>query len=180
MVSKVWRPIARNLKSFRPTSNDIWYLDEMIAVIRGRRHFLWYDVDNEGEVLDFRVQSKRNTKAALKLMRKLLKKQGFAPSQIVTDKLKSYHKAFRSLRLNAEHIDNKRSNDRAENSHLPVRQRERKMQKFKSPGSAQRFLNIQSAAYNSFYFQTHLINRTNLKRSRAEAFGICERAGAPA
>jgi len=124
----------------------------MVIIIRGRRHFLWRAVDNEGEVLDFLVQSKRNTKAALKLMRKLLKKQGFAPTQIVKDKLKSYHKAFRVLGLNAEHIDNKRSNNRAENSHPPNRRRERKMQRFKSPGSAQRFLNIQSATYIPFIF----------------------------
>tara|TARA_R110001599_G_C12271358_1_gene661489 strand:- start:117 stop:575 length:459 start_codon:yes stop_codon:yes gene_type:complete len=141
----------------------------MVIVIRGKRHWLWRAVDNEGEVLDFLVQSKRNTKAALKLMRKLLKKQGFAPTQIVTDKLKSYHKAFRTLGLTAEHIDSKRSNNRAENSHLPVRRRERKMQKFKSPGSAQRFLNIQSATYNNFYVQRHLVNRTYLKKYRAEA-----------
>tara|TARA_R110002074_G_scaffold281401_2_gene452739 strand:- start:293 stop:751 length:459 start_codon:yes stop_codon:yes gene_type:complete len=141
----------------------------MVIVIRGKRHWLWRAVDNEGEVLDFLVQSKRNTKAALKLMRKLLKKQGFAPTQIVTDKLKSYHKAFRTLSLTTEHIDSKRSNNRAENSHLPVRRRERKMQKFKSPGSAQRFLNIQSATYNNFYVQRHLVNRTYLKKYRAEA-----------
>jgi len=117
---KFGAPIARNLISSRPTPNDIWHLDEMVIVMRGKRHFLWRAVDSEGEVLDFLVQPKRNSKTALKLMRKLLKKQGFAPSQIVTDKLKSYHKAFRILRLNSEHIDNKRSNNRAENSHLPV------------------------------------------------------------
>jgi putative transposase len=173
---KFGEPIARNLRTSRPTPNDIWHFDEMIIVIRRKRYWLWRAVDSEGEVLDFLVQSKRNAKAALKLMRKLLKKHGFAPTQIVTDKLKSYHKAFRILGLTAEHIDNKRANNRAENSHLPIRRRERKMQRFKSPGSAQRFLNIQSATYNSFYLQRHLINRTNLKRNRTEAFGIWERA----
>ncbi|WP_443024265.1 DDE-type integrase/transposase/recombinase [Sneathiella sp.] len=98
----------------------------------------------------------------------------------MTDKLKSYHKAFRTLGLVAEHIDDKQSNNRAENSHLPVRRRERKMQKFKSPGSAQRFLNIQSATYNSFYVQRHLINRFHLKQSRAEAFCIWATATAAA
>ncbi|MEH6526838.1 MAG: IS6 family transposase [Sneathiella sp.] len=169
---KLGEPIAKNLRPSRPTPNDIWHLDEMVIVIRGERHFLWRAVDSEGEALGFLVQPSRNAKAALKLMRKLLKKQGFAPSQIVTDKLRSYHKAFRTLRLNAPHIDNKRSNNRAENSHLPVRRRERKMQKFKSPGSAQRFLNIHSAAYNIFYLQRHLINRSHIKQSRAEAFGV--------
>ena len=172
--------IARNLRSTRPTPNDTWHLDEMVIVIRGKRHFLWRAVDSEGEVLEFLVQPKRNTKAALKLMRKLMKKQGFAPTRIVTDKLRSYHKAFRTLGLTAEHIDNKRSNNRAENSHLPVRRRERKMQRFKSSGSAQRFLNVHSAAHNSFYVQRHLLNRTHLKECRAEAFSVWETASAAA
>ena len=152
----------------------------MVIVIRGQRHWLWRAVDNEGEVLDFLVQSKRNAKAALKLMRKLLKKQGWAPTWITTDKLRSYHVAFRTLGLTAEHIDNKRANKRAENSHQPVRRRERKQQRFKSPGSAQRFLNIQSAVYNSFYVQRHLLNRLTFKRLRADAFNVWERASAAA
>ncbi|MEH6547482.1 MAG: IS6 family transposase, partial [Sneathiella sp.] len=118
---KFGTPIARNLRSSRPIPNDIWHLDEMVINIRGKRHFLWRAVDSEGEVLDFLVQPKRNAKAALKLMRKLLKKQGNAPTHMVTDKFKSYRKAFRTLDLNAEHIDNKRFNNWAENSHLPVR-----------------------------------------------------------
>jgi putative transposase len=170
--------IAQNLRASRPTPNDIFHLDEMVIIFRGKRHFLWRAVDSEGEVLDFLVQSRRNTKAALKLMCKLMKKLGFAPTKIVTDKLKSYHKAFQTLGLNAEHIDNKRSNIRAENSHLPVRRREQKMQKFKSPGAAQRFLNIQSATYNSFYVQRHQINRSHLKKYRAEAFGVWTSASA--
>ncbi|MDF2369036.1 IS6 family transposase, partial [Sneathiella sp.] len=177
---KFGEPIAKNLRSYCPTPNDIWHLDEMVIIIRGKRHFLWRAVDSEGEVLDFLVQSKRNVKAAFKLMRKLLKKQGFAPTQIVTDQLKSYHRAFRTLNLSAEHIDNKRSNNRAENSHLPVRRRERKMQKFKSPESAQRFLNVHSATYNNFYLQRHLINRSHLKQCRAEAFDVWATASAAA
>ena len=107
-------PIARNLRSKRPTPSDYWHLDEMVIVIRGKRYWLWRAVDNESEVLDFFVQPKRNARAALKLMRRLLKRQGWAPTRIVTDKLRSYHVAFRALRLTAEHIDNKRSNNRAE------------------------------------------------------------------
>lgn len=173
-------PIARNLSSNRPTPSDYWHLDEMVIVIRRKRYWLWRAVDNEGEVLDFLVQPKRNARAALKLMRKLLRKQGWAPTRIVTDKLRSYHVAFGILGLSAEHIDNKRSNNRAENSHQPVRRRERKMQRFKYPGSAQRFLNIQSATYNTFYFQRHLINRLMFKLYRAEAFDLWETAAAAA
>jgi transposase-like protein len=148
----------------------------MVIVIRGKRQWLWRAVDNEGEVLDFLVQSKRNTKAALKLMRKLLKKQGWPPTRLVTDKLRSYHVAFRTLGLTAEHIDNKRANNRAENSHQPVRRRERKQQRFKSPGSAQRFLNIQSSVYNTFYVQRHLLGRARLKQFRTDAFNAWESA----
>ena len=137
-------------------------------------------VDNEGEVLDFLVQSRRNAKAALKLMRKLLKKHGWVPTRITTDKLRSYHVAIRTLGLTAEHIDNKRANNRAENSHQPVRRRERKMQRFKSPGSAQRFLNIQSAVYNSFYVQRHLLRRSVFKRFRINAFNVWKAAAAAA
>ena len=147
-------------------------------MIRGKRHFLWRAVDNEGEVLDFLVQPKRNARTALKLMRKLLKRQGWAPTRIVTDKLRSYHVAFRALRLTADHIDKKRANNRAENSHQPVRRRERKMQRFKSPASAQKFLNVQSAAYNAFYLQRHLINRPTFKKYRTEAFDVWESASA--
>ena len=149
-------------------------------MIRGKRHWLWRAVDNEGEVLEFVVQPRRNAKAALKLMRKLLKKYGWAPTRITTDKLRSYHVAFRTLGLTAEHIDDKRANNRAENSHQPVRRRERKQQRFKSAGSAQRFLNIQSAVYNTFYVQRHLIKRATFKQFRSDAFDAWETASAAA
>jgi transposase-like protein len=177
---KFGAPIARNLRRMRPTPSDYRHLDEMVVVIRGKRHWLWRAVDNEGEVLEFLVEPRRNAKAALKLMRKLLKKHGWAPTRITTDKLRSYHVAFRTLGLTAEHIDDKRANNRAENSHQPVRRRERKMQRFKSPGSAQRFLNIQSSVYNTFYVQRHLLKRGTFKQFRSDAFDVWEAASATA
>ena len=96
---KFGAPIARNLRHTRPIPNGYWPLDERVIVIRGQRYWLWRAVDNEGEVLDFLVQSKRNAQAALKLMRKLLKKQGWTPTRITTDKLRSYHVAIRTLGL---------------------------------------------------------------------------------
>ena len=172
--------MARNLRKFRPTPSDYWHLDEMVIVIRGKKYWLWRAVDNEGEVLDFLMQPRRNAKAAIKLMRKILKKQTCTPTRIVTDKLRSYHVAFRTMGLSAEHIDSKGANNRAENSHQPVRRRERKMQRFKSPGSAQNFLNIQSATYNNFYLQRHLLNRTIFKHYRVEAFYLWKSASAAA
>jgi transposase-like protein len=107
-------------------------------LIAGRRFWLWRAVDDEGEVLDLLVQRRRDKTAAVKLVRKLLKKHGFAADVLVTDQLRSYAAAKSELRLRARHEQGLRRNNRAENSHLPVRRRERKMQRFKSPGSAQR------------------------------------------
>ncbi len=95
--------IAANLRRSRPRPSDHWHLDEMVIVIQRKRYWLWRAVDNEGDVLDFLVQRRRDAKAAKKLMKKLLKKQGFAPSRVVTDKLRSYPAAFRALGLTAKH-----------------------------------------------------------------------------
>jgi putative transposase len=127
----------------RPSAQ--WHLDEMVVRIAGKRMYLWRAVDHEGEVLDMLVQRRRDTQAALRLMRKLLNKLGSAPKLLVTDKLGSYGSAFRQLRLTCPHDRGLRKNNRAENSHQIVRRRERKMQRFKSSRSAQRFLNIHSA-----------------------------------
>ena len=134
----------------------------MVVSIQGRRTYLWGAVDSEGEVLDLLVQSKRDTKAALRLMRKLLKKQGYAPDKLVTDKLGSYGAAQRELRLAARHEQGLRKNNRAENSHQPVRRRERKMQRFKSARSAQRFLSMHAAVHNTFNLQRHLVCRRSV------------------
>ncbi len=107
--------IASNLRRQRPTPNNHWHLDEMAVAIRGRRYWLWHAVDNEGEVLDFLIQPRRDAKAAGKLRRKLLKRQGFAPTRIVTDKLRSYRAAFRDLGITAKHDRGLRANNRAEN-----------------------------------------------------------------
>ena len=113
---------------------------QMVAVVGGTRIYLWRAVDDEGEVLDLVVQKRRDRAAAVKFLRKLLKKQGFAPRVLVTDKLRSYAAAKAEVGLSARHEQGLRKNNRAENSHQPVRRRERKMQRFKSAGSAQRFL----------------------------------------
>src|SRR5271156_3138746 len=103
-------------------------------------------------------------------MRKLLKKHGFVPALLVTDKLRSYGAAKTQLRLSVRHEQGLRKNNRAENSHLPARRRERKMQRFKSPGSAQRFLAVHAAVQNTFNVQRHLVSRNTLRVLQGEAF----------
>ena len=111
---KFGRAYARNLRRTRPRSDGRWHLDEVFVSINGKRMYLWRAVDSEGEVLDILVQSRRNKKAALKLMRKLLKKQGYAPDEVVTDKLPSYGAALGELGMLGKHITGGRSNNRAE------------------------------------------------------------------
>jgi transposase-like protein len=124
---------------------------------------------SEGKILDVLVQPRRDKAAALKLMRKLLKKHGFASSVLVTNKLRSYGAARRELGPSAPHEQGVRKNNRAENSHQVVRRREHKMQGFKSPGSAQRFLSIHSAVHTTFNLQRHLVSRRSLRLFRAAA-----------
>jgi transposase-like protein len=153
----------------RPRPSPRWHLDEMVVRIAGRPMHLWRAVDDEGEILDLLVQRRRDKRAALKLMRKLLKRQGFTPAVIVTDKLGSYAAALHDVGLGARHERGLRANNRAENSHQVVRRRERKLQRFKSAGSAQRFLTAHAAVYNTFNYQRHLISRPTLRLFRADA-----------
>ena len=168
-VLKFGPAIARQLRRRRPRPSDRWHLDEMVVRIAREWLYLWRAVDDEGEVLDMLVQRRRNTRSALRLMRKLLKKQGFVPKCLVTDKLRSYASAFRHMRLTCRHEQGLRKNNRAENSHQAVRRRERKLQRFKSARSAQRFLNMHAAVHNSFNLQRHLVSRSTLRIFRAEA-----------
>ena len=141
----------------------------MVVRIAGKRMYLWRAVDHEGEVLDMLIQRRRDKRAALRLMRKLLKKQGFTPKLLTTDKLGSYGAAFRHFQLTCPHEQGLRKNNRAENSHQVVRRRERKMQRFKSARSAQRFLSIHAAVHNTFNLQRHLVSRPTLRAFRAQA-----------
>ena len=162
--------IAANLRRSRSPPTGRWHLDEMVVKISGQRMYLWRAVDDEGEVLDVLVQKRRNKVAALKLLRRLLKNQGIHPEVIVTDGLASYPAAMRILGCKDRHHPGRlRDNNRVENSHLVIRRRERKQQKFKSQGSAQRFLSSHGPIYNTFNIQPHLISRPGLRTLRAGA-----------
>lgn len=169
-VARFGPRIARRLRQSRPRAHPQWHLDEMFTSFGGKKMYLWRAIDQDGEVLDVLVQAKRNTKAALTLMRRLLKRQGFAPATMVTDKWRAYAAAIRELGLTARHHQTKWKNNRIESSHVPVRTRERKMQRFRSVGSAQRFLSIHTAVYNTFNTRRHLISAAEHRQRRNEAF----------
>ena len=141
---------ARRLRRKTPSRRDIWHLDEVVVTISGQKHWLWRAVDQDGYVLDEIVQSRRNTTAAKRLLRRLLRKQGCPPRRMITDRLGSYAAAQRLVMREVEHRSHKGLNNRAENSHLPFRRRERVMQGFRSPRYLQRFVSVFSAVRNLF------------------------------
>ena len=128
----------------------IWHLDEVVVTISGQKHWLWRAVDQDGYVLDEVIQTRRNTKAAKRLLKRLLRKQGGPPRRMITDKLGSYAAAQRQVMPQVEHRSHKGLNNRAENSHLPFRRRERARQGFRSPRYLQRFVSVFSAIRNLF------------------------------
>ena len=141
---------AHRLKRKTPSRFDIWHLDEVVITINGEKRWLWRAVDQDGYVLDEIVQARRDTKAAKRLLTRLLRKQGCRPKRIVTDKLGSYAAAKRTVMPDVEHRSHKGLNNRAENSHVPIRKRERMMQGFRSWSGLQRFVPIFSAIRNLF------------------------------
>ncbi|WP_299969242.1 IS6 family transposase [uncultured Roseobacter sp.] len=139
--------IARNLRRRQAKPSDIWHLEEVRVEISGRAFWLWRAVDQDGMVLDEILQSRRDKRAAKQLLKSLIKRHGL-PRRIVTDKLRSYGAAKRQLVPSLKHRSHKGLNNRAENSHLPFRKRERCMQGFRSPGSLQRYVSCHSAVRN--------------------------------
>ena len=133
-------------------------IDEVFLTISGERHYLWHAVDQDGNVLDILVQSRRNKPAAKKFFRKLLKGLTYVPRVLITDKLKSYGAAKREMLPGVEHRQHRYLNNRAENSHQPTRQRERRMQGFKSAGHAQRFLSAYGPIAQHFRPRRHLFS----------------------
>src|SRR5262249_2909548 len=146
------------LRRRRPGRGDKWHLDEVFLTINGERHYLWRAVDQDGNVLDILVQSRRNKHAAKKFFRKLLKGLTYVPRVIITDKLKSYGAAKREILPGVEHRQPRYLNNRAENSPQPPRQRERRMQGFTSAGHAQRFLSAYGPIAQHFRPRRHLLS----------------------
>ncbi|MBS1081254.1 IS6 family transposase [Gluconobacter kondonii] len=157
---------ARRLRRERAAAGDVWHLDEVRIVIRGQVHWLWRAVDQDGYVLDEILQRRRNSKVA----RRLLRKQGARPARMITDRLKSYGAARRQLMPCVEHRSHKGMNNREEISHLPLRKRERTMQRFRSPGGCQRFVAVFCAVRNAFVPPASIDNGTSRHLHRLTAF----------
>ena len=168
-AEKFGRLYAKKIRN-RSASNcdDKWHLDEVVIRIQGRKHWLWRAVDQDGFVLDVLVQSRRNAEAAERLMRKLLIQHG-TPRVIVTDKLRSYGAAKARIMQGIEHRSHKGLNNRAENSHLPTRRRERIMKRFKSSGQLQRFLSIHDPIANLYHLPRHEMPSSEFREMRALA-----------
>ena len=161
---------ANELRRRRPRPGDKWHLDEVFVSIRGVQHYLWRAVDQDGNVLDILVQSRRDRAAAKKFFRRLLKRLTYVPRVVITDKLASYGAARREVLPSVEHRQHKRLNNRAENSHQPTRERERRMRRFKSPGHAQRFLAAYGPIAGHFRPRRHRLTATAYRETRTERF----------
>jgi putative transposase len=165
---KFGQDFANQIRRRLPAPGNKWHLDEVVISIAGQKHWLWRAVDQHGIVLDILVQSRRNSKAAKRLLRKLLKKQGITPRVMITDKLASYGAAKREIMPGTEHRKHRGLNNRAENSHQPTRRRERIMKRFKSAGQAQRFLLVHDQVANLFRRPANT-NAADHRKSRAQA-----------
>ena len=167
---KFGQDYANQLKHRRAQPGDKWHLDEVFLTIHGERHYLWRAVDQDDNVLDILVQSRRNKQAAKKFFRKLLKGLQYVPRVIITDKLKSYGAAKREILPGVEHRQSRYLNNRCENSHRPTRQRERRMQGFKSAGHAQRFLSAYGPIAQHFRSRRHLLSAPEYRNEMGQRF----------
>ncbi|MEP5376724.1 MAG: IS6 family transposase [Hyphomicrobiales bacterium] len=161
--------IRRNrISRMRSYSNWRWHLDEVFVKINGETHYLWRAVDHEGEVLESYVTKRRDRKAALKFLRKPMKRYG-SPEVIVTDKLRSYGAAMKDIGNVTKQETGRWLNNRAENSHLPFRRRERAMLRFRQMRCLQKFAAVHSSVHNHFNQERHLYSRDNFKLNRSAA-----------
>jgi len=158
----------KRISRMRSYSNWQWHLDEVFVKINGEMHYLWRAVDHEGEVLETYVTKRRDRNAALKFLRKLMKRYG-SPKVIVTDRLRSYGAALKIIGNADKQAVGRWKNNRAENSHLPFRRRERGMLRFRRMRSLQKFVAVHSSIHNHFNQERHLYSRENFKLNRSAA-----------
>ena len=167
---KFGQAYANKLRRRRPRPGNKWHLDEVVLKIKGEQCYLWRAVDQERVILDILVQSRRNTRAATRFFKKLLKGLEYVPGVIITDKLRSYGAAKKELLPKVEHRQHKRLNNRAENSHQPTRVREKLMRRFKSQGQAQRFLPAQGLIREHLRPKRHKVSASDYRAKMQEQF----------
>ncbi|MEV0696277.1 IS6 family transposase [Streptomyces sp. NPDC050388] len=177
---KFGQQYANALRRRRPKPGDTWHLDEVFIKINGELKYLWRAVDQDGIVLDILVQDRRDTAAARRLFRRLMKTTCSVPQVIVTDKLRSYGAAHRQAMPRVEHHTSKYLNNRAENSHQPTRQRERAMKRFTTPDHAQRFLSTFSGISPHFRPRRHPMTAPGHRAEMTIRFAIWDQATGPA
>ena len=163
---------ARRLRRRQGRLGDTWHLDELFVTIQGRPQYLWRAVDQDGDVIDILVQSRRDRRAAARFFRKLLKGRGREPRRLITDKLRSYAVAHRTVMPSVVHSTRRYENNRAEVSHQPTRQRERQMRRFKSAAHAQRFLSVHGLVQNLFRVGRHLLRAAHHRLLRTRSFRV--------
>ena len=167
---KFGQTFATELRRRRPRPGDKWHLDEVFVKINGQPHYLWRAVDQAGIVLDILVQPHRDKVAAKRFFRKLLKGLQYVPRVLITDKRQSYGAAKAELFPGVEHRQHQGLNNRAENSHQPTRERERRMRRSKSPGHAQRFLSVHGTIASHFRPGRHRLHATAYRQEMAQRF----------
>jgi putative transposase len=167
---------ARRLKRVHRGYGDTFYTDEVFVKINGKQHYLWRAVDQDGEVVDVFLQTRRDGAAAKRFFKRLVKSHGREPRKIVTDKLRSYGVAHRELISESIHDTSRYANNRAEQSHENTRVRERGMRKFKSRVQAQRFLSIHASVSNLFNLGRHLVSANHYRNLRTSAFSEWSKA----
>jgi putative transposase len=163
---------AAKLRKRRPRPGDTWHLDEVFLKINGELHYLWRAVDQHGVVLDILVQGRRNAAAAKRFFSRLMAGLKYKPRRVITDGLRSYGAAHREVLPGVLHRTSRYLNNRVENSRRPTRRRERQMQRFKSPGQAQRFLSAHGLIYGHFRPRRHLMTANQYRRARNKAFRL--------
>jgi putative transposase len=168
--AKFGQTYANTLRRRRARPGNKWHLDEVYIKIAGKTHYLWRAVDQHGVVLDILVTSRRDTRAATRFFRKLLKNLEYAPRVLITDQLGSYQAARRQMLRSVEHRRSKYLNNRAENSHQPTRARERAMKKFTSARHAQQFLSAFSGISPHFRPRRHRLSTAEYRREMATRF----------
>ena len=163
---------ANALKRRRARPGDRWHMDEVSIRILGKQQYFWRVIDQDGHVLDILVQSRRNTKTAKRFFHKLVRGLQYVTRVIVTDKLKSYAVAKRTILPHVERRQSKYLNNRIEVSHQPARRRKRQMHRFKSARHAQRFLSNHARIHNHFQLRRHRLTAAQHRAARAAAFVV--------